>query len=231
MARNTSVMGIYPNRATVSEALNTLNKAGYRPADISVLSSDNVGSKDFAHVRQNKALQGAAIGAAIGAVVGAALAWLVSTQPVTVTALAPLASAGAVLAAIAGAGAGGTLGWIVGLLAGLRLTDYVAKRYAGRMLHGGILLSVHCDTPEWCDRARKTLKDTGARDISAAVESTADYGATDKPTERAPISVAVRAEAPIPPAPARVEAPVLLTPVRVEGPVLVTTEDVPVEIK
>jgi hypothetical protein len=210
-------MGIYPNRATVSEALNTLNKAGYRPADISVLSSDNVGSKDFAHVRQNKALQGAAIGAAIGAVVGAALAWLVSTQPVTVTALAPLASAGAVLAAIAGAG--------------LRLTDYVAKRYAGRMLHGGILLSVHCDTPEWCDRARKTLKDTGARDISAAVESTADYGATDKPTERAPISVAVRAEAPIPPAPARVEAPVLLTPVRVEGPVLVTTEDVPVEIK
>jgi len=62
MARNTSVMGIYPNRATVSEALNTLNKAGYRPADISVLSSDNVGSKDFAHVRQNKALQGAAIG-------------------------------------------------------------------------------------------------------------------------------------------------------------------------
>ena len=231
MARNTSVMGMYPNRATVSEALNTLNKAGYRPADISVLSSDNVGSKDFAHVRQNKALQGAAIGAAIGAVVGAALAWLVSTQPVTVTALAPLVSAGSVLAAIAGAGAGGTLGWIVGLLMGMRLTDYVAKRYAGRMLHGGILLSVHCDTPEWCDRARKTLKDTGAQDISAAVERTADYGTTDKPTERAPILVTVRAEAVIPPATARVEAPVLLTPVRVEGPALVATEDVPVEIK
>jgi len=224
-------MGIYPNRATVSEALNTLNKAGYRPADISVLSSDNVGSKDFAHVKRNKALQGAAIGAAFGAVVGAALAWLVSTQPVTVTALAPLVSAGSVLAAIAGAGAGGTLGWIVGLLMGMRLTDYVAKRYAGRMLHGGILLSVHCDTPEWCDRARKTLKDTGARDISAALERTADYGTTDKPTERAPILVTVRAEAVIPPATARVEAPVLLTPVRVEGPALAATEDVPVEIK
>jgi hypothetical protein len=222
---------MYPNRATVSEALNTLNKAGYRPADISVLSSDNVGSKDFAHVRQNKALQGAAIGAAIGAVVGAALAWLVSTQPVIVPALGPLVSAGPVLAAIAGAGAGGTLGWIVGLLMGMRLTDYVAKRYAGRMLHGGILLSVHCDTPEWCDRARKTLKDTGARDISAAAESTADYGTTDKPTERAPIVVTVHAEALIPPAAARVETPVLLTPVGVEGPALVATEDVPVEIK
>ena len=231
MARNTSVMGMYPNRATVSEALNTLNKAGYRPADISVLASDNVGSKDFAHVKRNKALQGAAIGAAIGAVVGAALAWLVSTQPVTVTALGPLVSAGSVLAAVAGAGAGGALGWIVGLLMGMRLTDYVAKLYAGRMLHGGILLSVHCDSPEWCDRARKTLKDTGARDISAAAESTADYGTTDKPMERAPVSVTVRAEAPIPPATVRAEAPVLLTPVRVEGPVLVTAEDLPVEVK
>ena len=77
------------------------------------------------------------------------------------------------------------------------------------MLQGGILLSVHCDTPEWSDRARKTLKDTGARDISAAAESTADYGTTDRPTERPPILVAVRAE----------------------GPALVTGRDVPAEIK
>lgn len=200
MAKNTSVMGIYRDRTTVAEALSTLNKAGYRPADMSVLASDNAGSKDFALLKQNRALHGAAIGAAIGAVVGAALAWFVSTQPATVTALAPLVSAGSVLAAIAGAGAGGTLGWIVGFIAGLSLTDYVAKRYAGRMLHGGILLSVHCDTPEWCDRARKTLKDTGARDISSAGESTADYGATDKPTEREPVVVRTGAEAPVSPA-------------------------------
>jgi hypothetical protein len=112
------------------------------------------------------------------------------------------------------------LGWIVGLLVGLRLTQYVAKRYAGRMLHGGILLSVHCDTPEWCDRAQKTLKDTGARDISSAAESAADYGATDKPSERPPLVVTTRVEAPVLPATARVEVPVL-----------VTAEDVPVEIK
>ena len=220
MAKNTSVMGIYPDRATVSEALNTLNKAGFRPADISVLSSDNVGSKDFAHVKRNKALHGAAIGAAAGAVVGAALAWLVSTQPVTVAALAPLVSAGSVLAAMAGAGAGGALGWMVGLAVGMSLSEYVAKRYAGRMLHAGILVSVHCDTPEWCGRARKTLKDSGARDISSAPETAADYGTTDKPTERPLVAVPVRVEEP---------APVIMT--RVDRPVLVTAEDVPVAIK
>jgi hypothetical protein len=220
MARNMSVMGIYSDRSTVSDALNFLTKAGYRAADISVLASDNQGSKEFAHEKHNKALHGAAIGAAVGAVFGAAFAWLLSTQPVTVTALGPLVSAGSVLAAVAGAGAGGTLGWIIGLLMGLRLTEYVAKRYAGRIRRGGILLSVHCDSPEWCDRARKTLKDTGARDISSAAETAADYGTTDKPTERAPAVAAIRVDAPVSP-----------TTVRVETPILPTAPGVPVEIK
>ena len=63
MSRNTSVIGIYPDRTTVSDAINVLHKAGYRPTDISVLSSDNQGSKDFAHEKHTKAPQGAATGA------------------------------------------------------------------------------------------------------------------------------------------------------------------------
>lgn len=194
MTKNISVIGIYPDRTTVSDAVGVLQKAGYRAMDISVLSSDNQGSKDFAHEKRTKALEGAATGAAAGAVVGAVLAWLVCIQTVTITVLGPLVAAGPVLAAMAGAGAGGALGWIVGLLAGVRLPEYVAKRYAGRIRRGGILLSVHCDSPEWCDRAKKTLKDTGARNISSAAEAAADYGTTDKPTEKAPAAVTDRGE-------------------------------------
>jgi hypothetical protein len=124
------------------------------------------------------------------------LAWLDSNQAVNIAGLGPLVAAGPWLASLAGAGAGGVLGWISGLLAGLGLTEYVAKRYAGRMRRGGILLSVHCDTPEWCARAKQTLKDTGARDISSTTESAADYGTTDKPTERAPAVVTNRGETP-----------------------------------
>jgi len=189
-------------------------------ADISVLSSDNQGSKDFAHVKHNKALQAAAIGAAAGAVVGAVLAWFIATQPVTVTALGPLVTAGPVLAAIAGAGAGGAVGWLIGLLLGMGMTEYVAKRYSGRILHGGILLSVHCDSPEWCDRAKKALRDTGARDISSASESAADYGTTDKPTDRPATVVAIRTETPAP-----------LTAVVVDTPVLPAVDYVPLEIR
>jgi Protein of unknown function (DUF3341) len=197
MAKNTSVMGIYTDRTTVSDAINVLQKSGYRATDISVLSSENQGSKDFALNKRTKALEGAATGAAAGAVIGAALAWLVSIQTVTIPALAPLVAAGPVLAALAGAGAGGTLGWVVGLLAGMRLPEYVAKRYAGRIRRGGILLSVHCDSQEWCERAKKTLRDTGARQISSAAEAAADYGTTDTPTARAPVPVPDRVEVPV----------------------------------
>jgi hypothetical protein len=196
MAKNTSVMGIYTDRTTVSDAINVLHKAGYRPTDISVLSSDNQGSKDFGHEKRTKALEGAATGTAAGAVIGAVLAWLVSIQTVTITFLGPLVAAGPVLAVLAGAGAGGTLGWIVGLLVGLRRPEYVAKRYVGRIRRGGILVSVHCDSQEWCDRAKKTLRDTGASNISSGSEAAADYGTADKPTERAPAAVADRVEAP-----------------------------------
>lgn len=198
MAKNRSVMGIYPDRTTVSDATNVLLKAGYRATDISVLSSDNQGSKDFALEQHTKALQGAATGAAAGAVIGAALAWLVSIQTVIIPGLEPLIANGPVLVALAGAGAGGTLGWILGLLAGASLPEYVAKRYAGRIRHGGILLSVHCDSLEWCNLAKKTLKDTGARNISSASESAADYGTADKPTERAPAVSTVRSDAAAP---------------------------------
>jgi hypothetical protein len=196
MAKNASVIGIYDDRKTVSDAVDVLHRAGYRATDISVLVSDNQGSKDFAHEKHTKAPEGATIGAAAGALVGAALAWLISTQTVPFTGLAPLVAAGPVVAALAGAGAGGALGWITGLLAGLGMPEYVAKRYAGRIRHAGILLSVHCDSPEWFDRAKKTLKQTGARNISSAREAAADYGTTDKPTERAPVAITSRVETP-----------------------------------
>ena len=197
-------MGIYPDRTTVSDAISVLQKAGYRSTDISVLSSDNPGSKDFAHEKRTKALEGAAVGSVAGALIGTASAWFVSAYPVTTAVVGPLVAAGPVLAGVAGAGAGGALGWIVGLLTGRRFTEYVARRYAGRIRRGGALLSVHCDSPEWCDRAKKTLKDTGARNISSALEAAADYGTTDKPTERAPVAVIDRVE---PAAPSRLKSP------------------------
>ena len=184
MAKNTSVLGIYADRKTVSDAISVLHKAGYRPADIAVLTADNSGSKDFAHEKSSKAGEGAAAGAALGAAAGALVGWAVSTRLVAIPGLEPLATVGPLIAALAAAGFGGTLGWLIGLFLGFGVPQYVAKRYAGRMGRGGILLSVHCDNSEWRARAQKSLKDTGGRYISSAAESGADYATTDKPEPR-----------------------------------------------
>jgi hypothetical protein len=194
MARNTSVIGIYPDRTTASDAVRVLQKAGYRGTDISVLWADNQGSKDFAHENRSKALEGAATGAVAGALIGLAVGWLLYLESVAIAFLRPLIAAGPVLAALAGAGVGGGLGWIAGFLVGLGRHEYVAKRYAGRIRSGGILVSVHCDSRQWCERAKKALRDTGARHVSSATEAAADYGTTDKPTERAPAAVTDRVQ-------------------------------------
>src|ERR1017187_6970317 len=52
VAKNTSVIGIYEDRTTVSDVIDVLHKAGYRAADISVLSSENQGSKDRTEERR-----------------------------------------------------------------------------------------------------------------------------------------------------------------------------------
>lgn len=197
MAKNTSVLGIYPDRLTVLDAISVLHKSGYRPADIAFLSAENPGSKDFAHDKSSKAPEGAAVGAAAGAVTGAVLGWLMATGVFALPGFAPFAGVTPVIAAMAAAGCGGALGWLIGLCVGVGMPEYVAKRYAGRKGRGGILLSVHCDSPEWSKRAQKSLKDTGARHISSTPESAADYATTDKPTLReTPVVVVERVVVP-----------------------------------
>jgi hypothetical protein len=185
MAKNTVVFGMYPDATAVSEASGALRHAGFRATDIAVLSAENHGSKDFGHEQHSKAGDGAAVGAAVGvllfAPVGVLAALGILTAPLELQTYLP---PNPVVAGLAAAGFGGALGWLSGLIAGFRRSRYVAKRYVGRIRRGGILLSVHCDSPEWRDRAMKTLKDSGGRNLSSASEGGADYGASDRPTER-----------------------------------------------
>lgn len=187
MPKNLSVFGIYPDRTTVSDAIDALHQVRYRPTDIAVLLADNPGSQDFAHIKRVKAPEGAAGGAVLGALAGAVCAWLIATGRLAIPGLDSLASVAPWIAVLAGAGALGALGWLAGFAAGWRKPEYVAKRYAGRLRHGGILLSVHCDDASWCRQARRTLKETGAEQIGTAPEGPADFAPTNRPIRRMPL--------------------------------------------
>src|SRR3954447_19179230 len=182
--KNTAVFGIYPDRVSVEEAVEHLRNAGFRGTDVSVLFSDNQGTKDFAHEKNTKAPEGATTGAAAGGLAGGVLGWLTGIGALAIPGLGPLIAAGRIVAALAGAGALGAVGGIIGALSGMGIPEYEAKRYEGRIREGGILLSVHCDSADWVKRAKEILDLTGAQDVASAGEERGDFANADKPQPR-----------------------------------------------
>lgn len=184
MAKNIAVFGIYRSRQSVEEAVQALKNADFRNTDISVLFSENVGTKDFAHEKHTKVPEGSSAGAGTGAVIGGVLGWLTGIGALAIPGVGPFIAAGPIVSLLAGVGAGGVVGGIAGALVGMGIPEYEAKRYEGRIKEGGILLSVHCDNADWKKRGLDILKQTGATDIGSEGEARADFGASEKPRPR-----------------------------------------------
>ena len=186
---NTSVYGIYASRSQVEMGVDQFKMAGYRNTDLSVLFPHNDGSKEFAVKNSTKLPEGAAVGAGSGAVVGGALGWLAGIGALAIPGVGPFIAAGPIMAALAGATVGGTVAGLAGALIGMGIPEYEAKRYAGRLEKGGILLSVHCSNSDEITKAKDILKRTAAEDISSGGEHSPDYDKTNEPHRRSEVMV------------------------------------------
>jgi hypothetical protein len=87
--------------------------------------------------------------------------------------IGPVIAAGPLVATLAGIGIGGAFGGFAGSLIGLGISEVEAKRYEGRLLNGGILVAVHCETSEEIKRAEGIMAVTGAEDIASSGEASA----------------------------------------------------------
>jgi F0F1-type ATP synthase assembly protein I len=183
--KNTAVFGIYPSRLEMEEAADRLRRAGFRGTDISALLQDNQGTKDFAHEKNTKAPEGFSAGVIVGAILGGVLGWLVGSGALVIPRLVGFTAAGPMVGALAGAGALGILCGILGALIGMGVPEYEARRYEGRIRHGGVLVSVHCDNRDWVKRAKEVMVHAGGQKIGAEVEKSGDFGNVDKPLPRA----------------------------------------------
>ncbi|MBC8165283.1 MAG: DUF3341 domain-containing protein [Bryobacteraceae bacterium] len=183
--KNIAVFGIYPDQLTAEDAVESLKDTGFRSTDISVLFPDSQGTRAFAHEKHTKAPEGALTGGGSGAVIGGALGWLAGVGALAIPGMGPFIAAGPLMGMLGGIGVGTAIGGIAGALIGLGIPEYEARRYEGRIRRGGILLSVHCDDPDWAKRARNILTQSGGEDVAAAGEAPADYAASDRPERRA----------------------------------------------
>lgn len=189
---NTAVFSLYPDETELVEAIEQLKRAGFRATDLSILLSENLGSKDIGHEKHTKAPEGALAGGLAGAAIGGTLGWLTSVGLI-MPSIAGIAGTGTPIAAIlAGIGALGTVGAIIGGLLGAFRPEYEAKRYEGRMRSAGVLLSVHCDNADWRIRAKNLLRNSGGRSIASTSESKADFGRSERPNPRAQVKTIIR---------------------------------------
>ena len=168
---NKAVFCIAGSEAQASEIVNQLKAAGFSNNDISALLPDKTGTKDFGHEHHTKAPEGAATGGAVGGALGIGLGWLAGVGLLAIPGLGPFIAAGPIMAALSGGAVGGAVGGVVGALVGMGIPEYEAKRYAGKLREGNILLSVHCDRQEMKERATGIFDRAGAYDIASSAEA------------------------------------------------------------
>jgi hypothetical protein len=169
--KNTAVFGLYATAGTAEAAVDHLLARGFTNAAISVLLPDDESTRAFAHEKHTKAPEGTATGVTAGGVIGGSLGLLAGIGALAIPGVGPLIAAGPIVASLAGLGIGGAVGGIVGALVGMGIPEYEAKRYEGAVKGGGTLLSVHCDTSDQVDVAKRALKETGATDIASTTEA------------------------------------------------------------
>ena len=172
-AKNVAVFGIFTTPNLAERAVDHLLAQGFSHAAISVLLPDDESTRAFAYEKHTKAPEGAATGVTAGGVIGGTLGLLAGLGTLAIPGVGPFLAAGPIMGALAGLGVGGAVGGLVGALVGMGIPEFEATRYEGRVKSGGILLSVHCDTPEQIDAAGDALAATGAEDISTADETPA----------------------------------------------------------
>ena len=130
------VFGIFSTQAQVETGVDEMKREGFRNADISVLFDSNGGTKGFA--------------GALGSLSGIG----VLANP----GLGPFIAAGPIMALLNDPNAGTPIGGLTGALIRMGIPEDVARRYAGCIKRGGVLLPVHTDDFKWIRKARKVFE-------------------------------------------------------------------------
>ena len=170
-----AVFGIIASEPQAARVVDDLKEAGFSGTDISVLFPDKSGTRDFAHEKNTKAPEGAAVGAGTGGVLGGTLGWLAGIGTLAIPGLGPFIAAGPIMALLSGAAVGATVGGITGALVGLGIPELEAKQYEAKIREGNILISVHTDDSTQRARAKEILERDGARDVSSTGEASVSH--------------------------------------------------------
>lgn len=163
---STVVTGVFDSAPRAARAVGTMESRGVPSTDISLVTSERVGSEAFTVEKHSKVAEGAATGAGVGGAVGALAAGLTAVGAIATGGLGILA-AGPIVAALAGAGAGAAAGGAIGGLVGLAIPEHELKFYEEALERGGVVVGVSCDDKDTVKLVKDIMKDAGAAKVSS----------------------------------------------------------------
>jgi hypothetical protein len=155
MNANDGTFAIFRNRDEVKVAVHSFLKLGFNKSALWVFQSKLNHSKDFFQFPKYQVKTCLGIGAIVGAIIVGTIA------TVSIGEL----SGGLWTMMAVGIPFGALFGAAAGTLVGIGIPDPAAKRYGQYLRSGGILLSVHSNSPKQVRQANEILSATGGQDI------------------------------------------------------------------
>lgn len=172
MKRN-AVFAIFSEENDINRTFRALRAAGFGSNDISLLTPEEPGVKDFHQDQPTRVAQGAEFGGGLGLMLGGSAGLLAGLQVMSLPFAGAEPALSPFVAALLGAVFGGLLGAGSGALVGIGTPSCAAVRYAHYLKDGGILLSVHVEDPVRMQQVMRIMDENGGSDPAMVNESAA----------------------------------------------------------
>jgi uncharacterized protein (TIGR02271 family) len=163
-----TVVGFFDNFRQAENAVEELNRSGFRREDLSIIANQEVRSSSRTQKGggddDGDAGTGAAVGATTGAVVGGAAGLIASLAGLSIPVVGPILAAGPIVAMLSGAGVGAVAGGLIGALVNLGVPEEEARVYEEGIKRGGTLVTLKTDDAK-AQTAADIMNRHGAVDI------------------------------------------------------------------
>lgn len=161
-----TVVGLIETRERAVKAVEALKKAGFTPADMSILMRDSGQAADVAVEAgvADSTGDAAAAGAMGGGLLGGLAGLILGAGALAIPGIGPIIAAGPIAAMLTGGALGAATGGIIGALTEAGVPEEEATHYQAGIERGGILLSVKVPDGREAE-ARDVLKRAGLHDL------------------------------------------------------------------
>lgn len=155
-----TVAAAFDEPRQAAAALQALKDAGYRPAQISLVTKE-MGAPPEEH----EELKDAGIGAAGLGVLGGVAGWLLGISALAIPVVGEVVGIGIVWAALAGAGVGAAAGGLGGALVGHGIEERHAREYEEHVRQGRSLVTFHAGDAAQAGEAQAIFERLGGTDV------------------------------------------------------------------